>query len=115
MFKINDEPESPDERAWLRSMINRNRQMRGTLKMYDELESTNYLACLRYMLMFNSNNNTIYLECLLSTCVCVCVQVMQSQVSRLSFLSFRTNHADSRMRRAPPQACIKTPSTILHG
>ena len=41
--------------------------MRGMFKTYDELESTNDWACLRCMLNNNSNNNTIYLECMLST------------------------------------------------
>ena len=36
-----------------------------------------------------------------------------SHVCPLSFLSFHTNRAGSHMRRCP-QACIKTPSTILH-
>ena len=51
--------------------------MRGMLKTYDELESTNDLACLRYMLN-NNSNNSIYLESLLITRVCVCVRRMRS-------------------------------------
>ena len=45
--------------------------MRGMLKTCDELESKSDLACFRYMLNNNSNNNTVYLECVLSTRVCV--------------------------------------------
>ena len=50
------------------------------------------------------------------TRVCVRARRMQSHVCPLSFLSCRcsrTSYAGSHMRR-PPQACIKTPSTILH-
>ena len=66
MIKIyHDEPESPHERACLRSMMYRNRQMMGMLKTYDELDSTNDLACLRSMFNNNNNrnNNTIWGVC----------------------------------------------------
>ena len=85
--------------------------------MHDELESRNDTACLRYMFNNNSNNNTIRVAgaCDKYTCVCVCVCMhgRHSHVCPLSFLSFHTNRAGSHMRRCP-QACIKTPSTILH-
>ena len=61
--------------------------------MCDELESTNDPACLRYMLSNNSSNNSIYLECLLSTRVCVCASAqnaksrLPSLVSKLSMFS----------------------------
>ena len=41
MFKIYDEPESLNEAACLRYMMNRNRQMTGQVKIYDEPESQN--------------------------------------------------------------------------
>ena len=47
-------------------------------KMYDELESTNDTACLRYMLNNNSNNNTICVAGVSQ--VHVCVQGMQGHV-----------------------------------
>ena len=56
--------------------MSRNCQSRCMFRTYDERKSTNDSACLRYMLNNNSNNNTMYVECLLSTfdrvCVCVC-------------------------------------------
>ena len=60
--------------------------MRGMFKMYDELESTNDTACLRYMLNNNSNNNTI---CgagvsVKYTCVCKECKVMSALVSKFS-------------------------------
>ena len=44
-FKICDEPDSPNERACLRYVMTRNRQMRGR-----DPESPNEGACLRYMM-----------------------------------------------------------------
>ena len=76
--------------------------------MYDELESTNDTTCLRNMLNNNSNNDTIYLECVLGTHICVCVHGMQSHICLLSFLSFCRNHLVHTFR-----ACLKTPSTNL--
>ena len=98
------------------------------LRVYDEPESPNEGACLRYMFNNtntstsngnnnnnndndnqndndnNNNNNS-------STHVCdLCG--MQSHVCPFSFPSFRTNHAGSRMRRPRP-VCINKPSTIL--
>ena len=58
--------------------------MRGMFKIYDELESTNDTACLRYMLNSNSKNNTIYLECLLSTRVCLCARNAKSCLPSLA-------------------------------
>ena len=55
------------------------------------------------MLIHNSSNNKIYLECLLSTRVCVCVCGMQSHVCPVSLPSFRTKHVGLHVRR-PPQA-----------
>ena len=52
--------------------------------MWDELESTNDPACLRYMLSNNSSNNSIYLECLLSIRVCVCERAECKVTSALS-------------------------------
>ena len=77
--------------------------MRGMLKTYDELESTNDLACSGYMLNNNSNNNAIHLECLLSThvwvwvgvgvCVCVCVCVCaRNPMSCLPSLASKLSH-----------------------
>ena len=74
-------------RRW-RSMMTRNRRMRGMLKTYDELESTNDLACSGYMLLNNSNNNAIHLERLLSTHVCTCVHGIQYHVCPLLLSKF---------------------------
>ena len=50
-----DELDSPHARACSKSMMNRNRQMRGMFKRY--YEATNEFVCLRYMLNYNSNNH----------------------------------------------------------
>ena len=53
MFKIHDEPESPNEGACLRYMMNRNNRQMGrgrVFKIDDEPESPNEGACLRYMM-----------------------------------------------------------------
>ena len=50
MFKINDEPESPDEGACLTEfLMNPNRQ-RSVFQIFDEPETPNYGACLRFMM-----------------------------------------------------------------
>ena len=56
VFRMYDEPESPNEGAFLRYMMNRNRQIRRQFKIhdiYDETESPNEGACLRYMMNRN--------------------------------------------------------------
>ena len=50
VFKVYDEPESPDEGACLRCMLIRNGHTRGVLKMYDESESSNEGAYLGYVM-----------------------------------------------------------------
>ena len=45
-----DEPESSEEGACLRYMLNPSRQMKGSVETYEEPESPNEGACVRYIM-----------------------------------------------------------------
>ena len=53
VFKIYDEPESPNEGACLRYMMKRNRQITGQFTIYDEPKSPNEGARLRCLMKRN--------------------------------------------------------------